>query len=237
MTTAIIGLGNIGSRAARNLVQGGERVALAARDQSGADSLAAELGPLATSASVADAVSAADAVLFAVWLDTGKELISQLSESLVGKVVIDPSNPIGPDGHGGYTNTLPADQSAASVLAALLPAGAHFVKAFGTLGAEALGSAANRPAGRAVLFYATDDDAAAETVERLISASGFDPVKAGGIAAAETVERLISASGFDPVKAGGIDAAGRLELMRGDLHQNGGLGGRLLNVDEARAAL
>lgn len=64
------------------------------------------------------------------------------------------------------------------------------------LGADALGSAANRPSGRAVLFYATDDDAA------------------------ETVERLISASGFDPVKAGGLDSAGRLELMRGDLHQN-----------------
>jgi hypothetical protein len=31
--------------------------------------------------------------------------------------------------------------------------------------------------------------------------------------------------------------AGRLELMRGDLHQNGGLGGKLLNIDEARAAL
>lgn len=128
-------------------------------------------------------------------------------------MVIDPSNPMGPDGHGGYTNTLPADESAASVLAALLPAGAHFVKAFGTLGAEALGSAANRPSGRAALFYATDDDDA------------------------ETVERLISASGFDPVKAGGIDAAGRLELMRGDLHQNGGLGGKLLNADEARTAL
>jgi 8-hydroxy-5-deazaflavin:NADPH oxidoreductase len=214
MTTAIIGLGNIGSRVARHLVQGGERVVLAARDQSGADSLAAELGPLATSATVADAVSAADAVLLALWLDAGKEVISQLGQALVGKVVIDPSNPIGPDGHGGFTNTLPADQSAASVLADLLPAGAHLVKAFGTLGADALGSAANRPAGRAVLFYATDDDDAAETVERLISAAGFDPVKAGG-----------------------IDAAGRLELMRGDLHQNGGLGGRLLNIDEALAAL
>lgn len=213
MTTAIIGLGNIGSRSARNLVQGGERVILAGHDQSSADSLAAELGPLATSAGVANAVSAADAVLFAVWLDTGKELISQLSQSLAGKVVIHPSNPIGPDGHGGFTNTLPADESAASVLAALLPAGAHFVKAFGTLGAEALGSAANRPSGRAVLFYATDDDAA------------------------ETVERLISASGFDPVKVGGIDAAGRFELMRGDLHQNGGLGGKLPSADEARAAL
>lgn len=214
MTTAIIGIGNVGSRVARNLVQGGEPVVLAARDQSGADALAAELGALASSASVVDAVSLADAVLLAVWLDTGKELISQLSQALVGKVVIDPSNPIGPDGHGGFTTTLPEGESAASVLANLLPAGVHFVKAFGTLGADALGSAANRPSGRAVLFYATDDDAAAATVERLISAAGFDPVKAGG-----------------------IEAAGRLELMRGDLHQNGGLGGKLLNADEARAAL
>lgn len=214
MTTAIIGIGNIGSRVARNLVQGGEPVVLAARDQSAADSMAAELGALASSASVVDAVAQADAVLLAVWLDTGKELISQLSQALAGKVVIDPSNPIGPDGHGGFTTTLPEGETAASVLANLLPADAHFVKAFGTLGADALGSAANRPSGRAVLFYATDDDAAAETVERLISAAGFDPVKAGG-----------------------IEAAGRLELMRGDLHQNGGLGGKLLNADEARAAL
>ncbi|MCZ9881188.1 NADPH-dependent F420 reductase [Arthrobacter sp. B2a2-09] len=214
MTTAIIGIGNIGSRVARNLVQGGEPVVLAARDQSGAASLAAELGPLASSASVADAVSQADAVLMAVWLDTEKELISDLSQKLVGKVVIDPTNPIGPDGRGGYTNTLAEGESAASIVANLLPAGVHFVKAFGSLGADALGSAANRPSGRAVLFYATDDDAAAETVERLITAAGFDPVKAGG-----------------------IEAAGRLELMRGDLHQNGGLGGKLLNADEARAAL
>jgi predicted dinucleotide-binding enzyme len=214
VTTAIIGVGNIGSRVARNLVQGGEPVVLAARNQSGADSLAAELGGLASSATVVDAVSQADAVLFAVWLDTEKELISHLSQALVGKVVIDPSNPIGPDGHGGFTTTLPEGESAASIVANLLPAGSHFVKAFGTLGAGALGSAANRPSGRAVLFYATDDDAAAETVERLIRAAGFDPVKAGG-----------------------IEAAGRLEAMRGDLHQNGGLGGKLLNADEARAAL
>ncbi|MET3920521.1 NAD(P)-binding domain-containing protein [Arthrobacter sp. UYEF20] len=214
MATAIIGIGNIGSRVARNLVQGGERVILAASDQSGADSLAGELGALASSATVADAVSQADAVLFAVWLDTEKELISQLSEALTDKLVIDPSNPIGPDGQGGFTNTLPEGESAASVVSSLLPAGTHFVKAFGSLGADALGSAANRPSERAVLFYATDDDTAAEAAERLISASGFDTVKVGG-----------------------LEAAGRIELMRGDLHQHGGLGGKLLNVDEARAAL
>lgn len=113
MTTAVIEIGNVCSRIARILVQGGEPVGLAARDESGADSLAAELGALASSASVVDAVSQADAVLLAVWLDTGKELISHLSQALVGKVVIDPPNPIVPDGHGGFTTTLPEGESAA----------------------------------------------------------------------------------------------------------------------------
>jgi 8-hydroxy-5-deazaflavin:NADPH oxidoreductase len=213
MTTAIIGVGNIGSRVARNLVTGGEQVVLAARDESSADTLAGELGELASSATVADAVSSADTVVLALWLDTQKELIPQLSQALVGKAVIDPSNPIGPDGHGGFARTLPDDQSAASVVASVLPAGTHYVKAFGTLGADALGSAANRQPERAVLFYATDDDTAA--------------------AAAET---LIRASGFDPVKVGGIEAAGRIETPGGDLHQSG-LDGKLLTIDEARAAL
>jgi 8-hydroxy-5-deazaflavin:NADPH oxidoreductase len=66
MTTAIIGVGKIGSPLARNLVGGGERVVLAARDKSHADSLANELGEMATSATIEDAVANADAVVFAV---------------------------------------------------------------------------------------------------------------------------------------------------------------------------
>lgn len=214
MTTAIIGVGNIGSRVARDLVMGGERVVLAARDQSSADSLAGELGDLASSASVAGAVSKADAVVLAVYLDVDKELIPQLSQALVGEVVIDPSNPFGLDSQGAVMRTLPDDESAGSVVANMLPAGSHYVKAFGSMSAEALASAANREPEHAVLFYATDDDTAAATAERLIRAAGFDPVKVGG-----------------------IEAAGRIEAPGGDLHQQDGLHGRLLNIDEARAAI
>src|SRR5947209_827295 len=52
MTTAIIGTGNIGGQVARHLVAGGERVLLAARDESHAAALANELGPLARAVSV-----------------------------------------------------------------------------------------------------------------------------------------------------------------------------------------
>jgi 8-hydroxy-5-deazaflavin:NADPH oxidoreductase len=212
-TTAIVGVGNIGSALARHLVRGDEAVVLAAKDGSHAEALADELGPLARAASVEDAVAGADAVVFALWLDTIKELLPRLAGLLEDKVVIDPSNPIAFDENGQTIRTLPHRQSAGSVVAALLPAGAHYVKAFGTLAAGALAAGANREPRRAVLFYATDDDAAVTTIEGLIRVSGFDPLKVGGVA-----------------------DAGRIEAPGGDLHQFG-LNGQLVDLDQARAAV
>jgi predicted dinucleotide-binding enzyme len=213
MTTAIIGTGNIGATLARHLVRGGEPIVLAAKDEANAAALAQELGQLARAASVEEAIAEADAVVFAVWLDTTKELIAADAGLLENKIVVDPSNPLGFDESGQMIRTLPEGQSAGATVAALLPAEAHFAKAFGTLAADALASAANREPRRTVLFYATDDDTAATTVERLIRAAGFDPLKAGGVA-----------------------DAGRIEMPGGDLHQ-AGLNGALLDLDEARAAV
>jgi hypothetical protein len=42
--------------------------------------------------------------------------------------------------------------------------------------------------------------------------------------------------GFPPVKAGGLDQAIRIEML-GDLHDFGGLNGRLLTVGQARTLL
>jgi 8-hydroxy-5-deazaflavin:NADPH oxidoreductase len=212
LTTAIIGVGNIGSTLARHLVRGGEPVVLAAKDESRAEALAQQLGPLARAASVENAIASGDVVVFAVWLDTIRELIATHQRLLENKVVVDPSNPLGFDQNGQIVRTLPDGQSSGSVFAALLPSSAHYVKAFGTLGADALASGANREPRRAVLFYATDDDAAATTIERLIRVAGFDSLKVGGVA----------------------DAV-RIEMPGGDLHQFG-LNGELLDLDQARAA-
>ena len=103
--------------------------------------------------------------------------------------------------------TLPEGQSSGSVVAGLLPASAHYVKAFGTLGADQLATGANHEP-RVVLFYATDDDAAGTTVERLIRTAGFEPLKVGGVA-----------------------DAGRIEGPDGELQ------GRIVDLDEARAAV
>jgi predicted dinucleotide-binding enzyme len=212
LTTAIIGVGNIGSTLARQLVGGDEPVIVAAKDEAHAEALANKLGPLARAASVEEAIASADAVVFAVWLDTTRQLIARHASLLENKIVVDPSNPVGFDADGQMSRTLPADQSAAAVVAALLPASAHYAKAFGTLSAPALTSGANREP-RAVLFYATDDETAEATIERLIRAAGFEPLKAGGVA-----------------------DAGRIEAPGGDLHQFG-LNGELVDLDQARAAI
>ena len=54
--------------------------------------------------------------------------------------------------------------------------------------------------------------------------------------AGSAAERLISVAGFAPVKAGGLDQAIRIEVF-GDLHDFGGLNGKLLTTQEARALL
>ncbi len=214
MTTAVIGVGSIGSAVARHLVRGGEPVVLAASEQAHADVLAQELGDAARAASVEEAIADADVVVLAVWLDTMRELIPRVAGLLDGTVVVDPSNPIGFDAAGQVLRTLPEDQSAAAVVAALLPAGAHYAKAFGSLGAASLAGAAGRTPEPAVLFYAADDATADDAVQRLITVAGFAPLKVGGVADAR-----------------------RIEVPGGDLHENGGLGGRLLTLDDARAAL
>jgi predicted dinucleotide-binding enzyme len=214
MATTIIGVGQIGSGLARDLVNGGESVVLAARDPSNAQALARELGDRATAAPVREAIAAAGVVVLAIWLDQCRELMPQVADLLEDKVVVDPSNPVGYDDKGQAHRTLPEGTSSGSVVAGMLPTGAHYVKAFGSLGAPSLAGEANRSTRRAVVFYATDDERAAATIERLITAAGFDPVKAGG-----------------------VKDAGRIEVPGGDLHQYGGLNGELLDRDEARAAV
>lgn len=214
MTTAIIGVGNIGGALARHLVGGGEPVVLAAREEPDAAALAADLGPLASAATVPGAIEAGDVVIFALWFDALKQLLPEYAGLLDGKVVADTSNPLGFGADGTMFRTLPDEQSQASLVAEMLPPGARYVKAFGTLAADSLASSANRAPRRVVLFYATDDDRAGTAVERLITLAGFDPVRVGG-----------------------VNEAGRIEMPGGDLHQGGGLEGRLLDVEEARAAV
>jgi 8-hydroxy-5-deazaflavin:NADPH oxidoreductase len=208
MNTAIIGLGNIGSRLAKNLTAGGESIIVADKTLAKAETLAGGLGSNAKAMSIQKAISTADVVILAIYFDAIKEMLVTYRGDLAGKIVVDPSNPLAPDGKGGFKKTIPADQSSGQLISALLPEGAELVKAFGTLGAESLASGVNRSPERAVLFYATDYPEAGRVVAKLISASGFSPVSVGG-----------------------VDQSIRIEVG-GDLHEFGKLG-KLVSAEEA----
>jgi 8-hydroxy-5-deazaflavin:NADPH oxidoreductase len=209
-TVAIIG--TIGSTLAANFAAGGQDFLLAGRDQEAAANLAAGLDGHAEVVSVDDAVERAGVLVFAVWLDDFKQLIAQYSDRLGGKVIVDPTNAVGPDGAGGYKKTVGEQESSGQILAGLLPAGAQLVKAFGTLSAPTLAAAERREPERAAQFYAADDDAAGELVAGLIRVGGYEPVRVGG-----------------------LDQSIRIEMF-GDLHEVGGLG-RVVTKSEALAAI
>ena len=211
-TVAIIGIGNLGSTLAANFAAGGQDFLVAGRDQQAARKLASSLDGHAEAVSIDEAVERADVLVFAVWLDAFRELIARYGERLAGKVIVDPSNPVGPDGAGGYHKVIGEQESSGQILAGLLPAGARLVKAFGTLSAPTLSAAAWREPECAVQFYAADDDAAGDLVAELIRADGYEPVRVGG-----------------------LDQSIRIEMF-GDLHEYGALG-RAVTKSEALAAV
>jgi 8-hydroxy-5-deazaflavin:NADPH oxidoreductase len=211
-TVAIIGTGTIGGTLAADFAAGGQDFLLAGRDEESARKVASDLGGHAEVVSVDEAVDRAGVILMAVWLPDFEQLIAQCGPRLAGKVIIDPSNPVGPDGAGGYRKVIGEQESSGQILAGLLPAGAALVKAFGTLSAPTLAAVARREPERAVLFYAADDQAAGDLVAELIRTAGYEPVRVGG-----------------------LDQSIRIE-MYGDLHEYGALG-RAVTRSEALAAI
>lgn len=209
---AIIGLGNIGKTIAKNFVQNNCPVIIAGKKIEDAKTLAQELGILATAVETAEAIKQADIIILSVWYHTIQELFQQYNAEWQGKIIIDPSNPIAPDENGGFKKMIGEKESAGQLNAALLPQGAHLVKAFGTLGAASLANATHQMPEKAVLFYASDDN----TIDTKI-------------------EQLINDNGFSAVKVGGLDQSIRIEVF-GDLHEFGALG-KVVTVTEAAAKL
>jgi predicted dinucleotide-binding enzyme len=211
-TVAIIGAGNMGGRIAADFAAGGLDFLLAGRDLEATRKLASDFGGHAEAVTVDEAVDRADVLLIAVWLDAFEQLIAQYGERLAGKVIVDPTNPVAPDGNGGFKKIIDEQESSGQLLAGLLPPAARLVKAFGTLSGDTLSAAARREPERAVLFYAADDAAAGDLVADLIRIGGYEPVRVGG-----------------------LDQSIRLEVF-GNLHEFGALG-RVVTKTEALKAI
>lgn len=209
---AIIGLGNIGKAIATNLTKGNQAVIVASRELSKAKELAVSLGASAMADEIPAAIKNADVVIPAIYFDKIKEFLKTYANELAGKIIVDVSNPIAPDGKGGFKKIIDQEQSAGRILSELIPAKSILIKAFGTLGAGSLLNEAFSQPESKVLFYASDS-----------------------INSNSKMEELISASGFVPFHVGGIDQSIRIEVF-GDLHEFGALG-KTVTLKDAKAAV
>ncbi|HEV7331317.1 MAG TPA: NAD(P)-binding domain-containing protein [Flavisolibacter sp.] len=197
---AVIGLGNIGSAVAANLVKGNRPVIVADRTLAKAEALAQKLGSLAQPAEIPAAIKDAAIIVLAIYFGPIQEFLKKYASELEGKIVVDPSNPIAPAENGGFKKIVGEKESSGHILSTQLPQGVKLAKALGTLGAASLAGAAHQTPEKAVLFYATDD-----------------------ITINSEIEELIRDNGFEPVRIGGLDQSIRIEVF-GDLHEFGALG-------------
>ena len=183
MNISIFGIGNMARGLAVLLAGSGHRIVLAARDETKAGALAAELGNGIETSSFAKAAGAAEIVILALPYEAVAEVLAA-SGGLAGKIVIDITNPLTADYSG---LTIGHSTSAAEEIQKLAPA-ARVVKAFNTIFASVLqngGKAAGKPA---TVFVAGDDADARKSVAAVAENAGLAVVDAGGLATARYLE-------------------------------------------------
>lgn len=176
---SIIGLGGMARAIGARAVEGGNAVEVIGRDEAKARNLAAAIGGSAT-AGTFGAAPAGDIVILAVPYASAVPLAVQYGDTLVGKVIIDITNPVNADATGLVT---PDGTSGAQEIAKAVPASAHVVKAFNTVFGHIL--AQGRPLD---VLFAGDDAQAKTRVSAFIESLGLRPLDAGGLAMARWLE-------------------------------------------------
>ena len=186
MKVTIVGAGNMGRGIGTRAVAGGHEVEIVDRDPADAQQLADELGDAATALDQG-APFGGEVVVFAVYYPGIKDAVRQYADRLVGRVVVDITNPVDTESWDRLA-TQPGSSSPEE-LVELLPEGTPIVKAFNTTFAPTL--VAGEVAGQQLdVFIAGDDAAAKEKVSRIVSDGGLRPIDVGPLQRAQQLEQL-----------------------------------------------
>lgn len=184
MNIAIIGAGNVGSALARAARAAGHDVVVTATTTAKAQRVAGSIGVAAASSNVAAAANA-DMIVLAVPFTAVPQVAQGLRGIADGKVIIDVTNPLRPDG----TGLAVSGRSGAEEVQELLP-GCPVVKAFNTVLAAKQATPVTDDGVPLDGFYASDDEAAKKAVADLLAGMGYRPIDAGGLAASLALEHM-----------------------------------------------
>lgn len=183
MKIAIIGAGNVGSAIAQATTEAGHDVTVAANTDERFEDLTKKVD-VATTTSNVDAVKDADAVVLAVPFAAVEGVVSEISDQLAGKIVIDATNPLAPGLAG-----LATDGTSGAELVQKRAPEARVVKAFNTV--FAVNQSYPKVDGTQLDgFVAGDDEGAKKTVLQLLEKIGFNPIDVGPLSVARYLEGM-----------------------------------------------
>lgn len=173
MTYAIIGTGKVGTALAQQFGRAGINVSIANKRGPGTiQPFVNELG-VAVRAATIDEALAADVLFLAIPFVAVQDF-ARLRNDWTGKIVVDATNAY------GVSPEFMAGRLSSEIVAKALP-GATVVKAFNQLPAALLASDSTQDGGRRVVFIASNDNQAGETVKTLAEQLGFAPILVGRI--------------------------------------------------------
>lgn len=187
MKIAFIGTGKVGAPLAIRLAAAGHQVVLA-QPTDAPQSVDAALGRSQhlVAQPIQQAVASAEIVFLATPFAANEAVLRQVAPELAGKVLVDCTNPVGPNlSHG-----LASQQSGSEFVASLVPQ-TKVVKAFTIYGFENLEDSAFPGFGvRPAMLFCGNDREAKQQVAPLIADCGFEPVDAGELSRALHLEHM-----------------------------------------------
>jgi NADPH-dependent F420 reductase len=189
VTIAIIGTGHVGGTLGIRLGRAGHPIVYGSLNAEDPRVLAivAKSGAQASAVSPAMAASRADVIIFAVPWAAAESSIKSLGD-LSGKILIDPTNPLGHDEKTNRAVEFSLPMAGAELIQSWAP-GSKVVKAFDTTSWLVLENP--RIAGGPVTIPVASDDAGAKRVAMdLAQELGFDALDAGNLHNAKLIEGM-----------------------------------------------
>ncbi len=186
---AVIGSGVVGQTLADGLLKHGFAVIRATRDLSKLEDWKQSAGPNGSVLGIAEAAKAADLVVLAVKGAGAEEAVALCGEGLLGKTVLDTTNPIAnaPPNKGVLSFFTTLEDSLMERLQRKAP-GAHFVKAFSCVGSPSMVDP--KFAARPTMFICGNEAGAKAEATAILTAFGWDTEDMGPVEAARAIEPL-----------------------------------------------